>query len=362
MNTRTILAALLFPVAIFGVCAADYPKPVEADVVLRDFRFSTGEILPEVRVHYRTIGTLQRDAMGHAKNAVMVMHGTGGSGASLVDSPNGSAVFAAELFGPGQPLDASKYFIIAPDGLGHGKSSKPSDGLRASFPRYGYRDMIQAQYRLLTEGLKIDHLRLYLGTSMGAMHTWMWGELHPEFVDALMPLASLPVEIAGRNRMWRKLAIDAIRLDPGFKGGNYETQPAGTRVAAEMLLLMGSNPVIRQKGQPTRAAVDGYVDGSLATTLKTLDGNDIAYALDASWDYNPAPELSKIRVPLLAVNSADDLINPPELGILEAGIKQVPKGRAIVIPLSDETVGHGSHTKAILWKHELAKLLAETEK
>ena len=359
LRLLSFLACVLASAAAF---AADYPRPVEHDFVMRDFRFASGETLPEIRVHYRTTGQLRKDAQGHATNVVLVMHGTGGSGASLVDSPNGSALFASELFGRGQPLDAEKYFIVAPDGLGHGKSSKPSDGLHARFPRYGYRDMVEAQYRLLTEGLGVDHLRLVMGTSMGGMQTWMWGEEHPDFMDALMPLASLPTAIAGRNRMWRKIAIDAIRNDPGFHGGNYATEPAGLRTAVEMLLYVGSNSVIRQKAMPTRDATDAFVEKAVDAAVKTTDANDIAYALDASWDYDPAPRLARIRAPLLAVNSADDLINPPELGILEAGVKQVAHGRAIVIPLSPETIGHGSHTKAVLWKSHLAGLLQETEK
>jgi homoserine O-acetyltransferase len=335
-------------------------KPAEADYIARDFRFADGSTLPELRIHYRTIGTLRRDAAGHADNAVLIMHGTGGSGASLVDSPTGTTLFAAELFGPGQPLDARKFFIIVPDGLGHGKSSKPSDGLHARFPRYGYHDMVQAEYRLVTEGLHVDHLRLVMGTSMGGMHAWMWGEEHPEFMDALMPLASLPVQIGGRNRMWRKVAIDAIRLDPQWNGGDYAAQPAGLRVAAEMLVLMSSNSLLRQAAAPTRAESDALLDKSVAAYAAAMDANDLAYALDASYDYDPAPGLGRIRAPLLAINSADDLINPPELGILEAGVKQVAKGRAIVLPISADTVGHGSHTKAVLWKHYLAELLEET--
>ncbi len=354
------IAAIVLTTAGY-VAAADYPKPVEADFVARDFKFTNGETLPELRIHYRTLGGIARDASGRATNVVLIGHGTGGSGASLVDSPNGSALFAAELFGKGQPLDAGKYFIVIPDGLGHGKSSKPSDGLHARFPRYGYRDMVEAQYRLLTEGLKVDHLRLVMGTSMGGMQTWMWGELHPEFMDALIPLASLPAQIAGRNRMWRKIAVDAIRGDPAFRQGEYASQPAGLRVAAEMLVLMSSNPVLRQKAAPTRAEVDAFVDRSVAVAMGSMDANDIAYALDASYDYDPAPDLGRIRAPLLAINSADDLINPPELGILEAGIVQVRNGRAIVIPLSDETIGHGTHTKAKLWKDHLDRLLRETE-
>jgi homoserine O-acetyltransferase/O-succinyltransferase len=354
------VAALLFAAAAGCASAADFPKPTEADFVARDFKFASGEVLPELRIHYRTFGRIARDEKGHATNVVLIGHGTGGSGASLVEPPTGAALFASELFGKGQPLDADKYFIVVPDGLGHGKSSKPSDGLHARFPRYGYRDMIEAQYRMLTEGLKVDHLRLVMGTSMGGMHTWLWGQLHPEFMDALMPLASLPAQIAGRNRMWRKFAIDAIRFDPGFRQGEYTTQPAGLRVAIDMLVFMGSNAVIRQQAMPTRSQVDAYVDQSVASYMGTLDANDIAYALDASYDYDPAPDLSKIRAPLLAINSADDLINPPELGILERGILHVPKGSAIVIPLSPETIGHGTHTKAALWKHHLAELLLNT--
>ena len=341
---------------------AEAPKFAEADFVARDFRFADGTMLPELRIHYRTLGTLRRDASGRASNAVLIMHGTGGSGASLVDSPTGTALFSSELFGPGQPLDAQKYFIVVPDGLGHGKSSKPSDGLHARFPRYGYRDMVQAEYRLVTEGLKVDHLRLVMGTSMGGMHTWMWGEEHPGFMDALMPLASLPTQIAGRNRMWRKVAIDAIRLDPQFNGGDYSAQPAGLRVAAQMLALMGSNALLRQKAGPTRTESDALFDRTVAAYTAAMDANDIAYALDASFDYDPAPALAKIRAPLLAINSADDLINPPELGILEAGVGQVAKGRAIVIPIGAETIGHGSHTKAVLWKHHLEDLLRQTER
>ncbi len=354
--------AFLLVAASCLAAAADTPKFTEADFIARDFKFANGQVLAELRIHYRTLGIIARDANGRATNVVLIGHGTGGSGASLTEPPNGSVLFAAELFGPGQPLDAAKYFIVVPDGLGHGKSSKPSDGLHARFPRYGYRDMVQAQYRMLTEGLKVDHLRLVMGTSMGGMQTWMWGELHPEFMDALMPLASLPVQIAGRNRMWRKMSIEAIRGDPGFQKGDYTTQPAGLKVAIEMLVLMGSNPVIRQKTMPTRAQTDTAVNASIASAMKTTDANDLAYALDASFDYDPAPDLGKIRVPLLAINSADDLINPPELGLLEAGVAKVAKGRSIVIPLSDETVGHGTHTKAKLWKADLATLLRDTER
>jgi homoserine O-acetyltransferase len=250
---------------------------------------------------------------------------------------------------------------VLPDGIGHGKSSKPSDGMHAKFPRYGYIDMVEAQYRLLTEGLGVDHARLVMGTSMGGMHTWLWGELHPDFMDALMPLASLPTQISGRNRAWRRIIIDAIRNDPDWRGGDYANQPPSLRTAAEMLWFMSSNPVLRQKEAPTLAKTDEVLDKFVDGIVKADDANNVLYALEASRDYDPGPNLPKIRAPLLAINSADDLINPPELGILEREIKRVPSGRAVVIPLGDQTRGHGSHTIAALWKDQLVSLLKETE-
>jgi homoserine O-acetyltransferase/O-succinyltransferase len=337
--------------------AADYPPPTESDFTIRDFKFSSGETLPELRLHYRTLGKPEKDAQGKTKNAVLIMHGTTGSGAQFIRPE-----FAGELFGKDQPLDATKFFIVLPDGIGHGKSSKPSDGMRAKFPRYGYVDMVDADYRLLTEGLGVDHARLIMGTSMGGMHTWLWGELHPDFMDALMPLASLPTQISGRNRAWRRMVIDAIRNDPAWESGEYKAQPPSLRTAAEMLWFMSSNPVLRQKDAPTLAKTDEVLDKFVEQIIKTDDANDVLYALEASHDYDPGPDLEKIQAPLLAINSADDLINPPELGILEREIKRVPHGRALVIPLSDKTRGHGSHTLAALWKDQLADLLKETEK
>jgi len=339
------------------VSAADYPTPTEGDYTIRDFKFQSGETLPELRIHYRTLGKSEKDAEGKTTNAVLIMHGTTGSGAQFIRPE-----FAGELFGKDQPLDATKFFIVLPDGIGHGKSSKPSDGMHAKFPRYGYRDMIEAQYRLLTEGLGVNHARLVMGTSMGGMHTWLWGELYPDFMDALMPLASLPTQISGRNRGWRRIVIDAIRNDPAWNGGEYKTQPPSLRAAAEMLWFMSSNPVLRQKDAPTLAKTDEVLDKFVDGIVKADDANDVLYAVEASHDYDPGPGLEKIRAPLLAINSADDLINPPELGILEHEIKRVPHGRAMVIPLSDKTRGHGSHTIASLWKDELVKLLQETEK
>ena len=337
--------------------AADYPAPVEGDYMIRNFKFSNGESLPGLKIHYRTLGTPVKDKKGMVRNAVLIGHGTGGSGAQFIRPE-----FAGELFGAGQPLDATRYFIVLADGIGHGQSAKPSDGLKAKFPKYGYTDMVEAQYRLLTEGLKVNHLRLVMGTSMGGMHTWVWGERHPDFMDALMPLASLPGQISGRNRVWRKTIIDAIRNDPAWQDGNYTTQPPSLGTAAAIIFFMGSNPILRQEQMPTLAKVDEVLAESVANSMRTLDANDVLYQVSASWDYDPAPALASIRVPLIAINSADDLINPPELGILEREIKRVKQGQAIVIPLSPQTRGHGSHTIAALWKQHLVKLLEETAK
>jgi len=357
MNSITrAFALLLFLLVANFAPAADYPVPSEADYTIHDFKFASGESLPELRLHYRTLGKPEKDAQGKTTNAVLIMHGTTGSGAQFIRPE-----FAGELFGKDEPLDATKFFIVLPDGIGHGKSTKPSDGMHAKFPRYGYLDMIEAQYRLLTEGLGVNHARLVMGTSMGGMHTWLWGELHPDFMDALMPLASLPTQISGRNRAWRRMVIDTIRNDPAWNGGEYKAQPPSLRTAAEMLWFMSSNPVLRQKDAPTLAKTDEVLDKFVEQILKTDDANDVLYALEASHDYDPGPNLEKIRAPLLAINSADDLINPPELGILEREIKRVPRGRAKVIPMSDKTRGHGSHTIATLWKDELTKLLKESE-
>ena len=350
----SLLCVVLFLTASH-VEAADYPAPTEADFVLRDFKFASGEGLPELRIHYRTLGKPAKDDKGIVQNAVLITHGTTGSGAQFIRPE-----FAGELFGAGQLLDATKFFIVLPDGIGHGKSSKPSDGMHAKFPRYGYRDMVDAQFRLLTDGLGVNHARLVMGTSMGGMQTWLWGELHPDFMDALMPLASLPTQISGRNRGWRRMVIDAIRHDPEWHNGDYTSQPQSLRTAAEMLWLMSSNPILRQKEAPTLAQTDEALDKFVADYLKTGDANDVLFAIEASHDYDPSPGLEKIRAPLMAVNSADDLINPPELAILEREIKRVPHGRAVVLPLSEQTRGHGSHTMAALWKNELESLLKQS--
>lgn len=342
--------------AALCACLLRAQVPAEGDAHLRDFRFSSGQVLPDLRIHYRTFGSPRRDASGVVRNAVLITHGTTGSGAQFLRPE-----FSGQLFGPGQPLDAAKYFIVLPDGIGHGQSSKPSDGLRARFPRYGYADMVEAQRRLLADTLGVTHLRLVMGTSMGGMHTWLWGQLHPGMMDALMPLASLPTQIAGRNRVWRRMVIDGIRQDPQWQGGDYKTQPQSLRLAAQMLHFMGGNPVLRQAEAPTLAKADAAIDAFTAGYLRTGDANDVLYALEASWDYDPGPGLERIQAPLLAVNTADDLINPPELGILEREIKRVPRGRAVVLPLSPQTRGHGSHTVAVLWKDLLIELLNQSE-
>ncbi len=341
--------------ALTSVDAAEYPAPAQGDFVVQNFLFASGEKLPELRLHYRTLGTPERDAQGFVRNAVLILHGTGGSGAQFIRPE-----FASALFGAGQPLDAGRYFIILPDGIGHGQSSKPSEGLHATFPHYGYIDMVEAQYRLVTDGLGVNHLRLVMGTSMGGMQTWQWGERHPGFMDALMPLASLPTQISGRNRVWRRVIIDTIRNDPDWRSGNYASQPPSLRTAVEMLYFMSSNPPLRQQQMPTLAESDSALDSAVESLMKTSDANDTLYQFEASRDYDPGPDLEKIRVPLMAVNSADDLINPPELGILEREIKRVPNGQAIILPSSPETRGHGTHTVATVWKQYLEELLASS--
>jgi homoserine O-acetyltransferase/O-succinyltransferase len=333
--------------------AAAEPRPQEADYVIRDFHFASGETLPELRIHYTSIGKPKKDGHGRVTNAVLVMHGTGGSGRSLINDR-----FSGVLFRKGQLLDAEKYFIILPDGIGHGKSSKPSDGLHAHFPQYSYQDMVAAQYVLVTKGLEVNHLRLVMGTSMGCMHTFMWGEAYPDFMDALMPLACLPVQIAGRNRAWRDLAMDAIRSDPQWMKGDYTTEPVSAlRTVAGLLLIAGSAPIQMQISLPTQDAADEFVQKYLQREMEDLDANDILYQINASRDYDPSAELEKIKAPLLQVNSGDDFINPPELGIAEREIKRVKAGRFVLLPASDQTHGHGTHTWAAVWQQYLAQLL-----
>jgi homoserine O-acetyltransferase/O-succinyltransferase len=357
---RFRFALMLVSILITGWSrGADVPSPVAGDYVIRDFRFQSGEVLPELRMHYHTYGQPRRDgAAGVVSNAVLIMHGTTGSGKQF-DVP----AFAGELFGAGQPLDAAKYYIILPDGIGHGQSSKPSDGLHAKFPRYGYTDMVNADHALLVDGLKVTHARLVMGTSMGGMHTWVWGERYPDFMDALLPLACLPEQISGRNRWWRKMISEAIRTDPDWKDGEYGSQQPqrGLRFAAEMLEFVGSNPRLRYAAAPTLAKADELLEKTSEQFVKTRDANDVLYAVEASHDYDPGPGLETIKAPLLAINFADDLINPPDLGILERQIKRVKRGRAIVVPESERTRGHGTHTTAAVWKEQLVEFLKETE-
>ena len=353
-------ASLVFAMLIAllcAPCAAQRFEVREGDFRIASFRFESGETLPELRIHYRTLGAVQRDGRGHATNAVLILHGTGGAGTQFIGSKRGDELFAGELFGPGQPLDVLHYFIVIPDSIGHGRSSRPSDGLHAHFPKYGYRDAVEAQFRLLTEGLGVDHLRLLFGTSMGGMQTWLWAERHPDFSDALMPMACLPAQIAGRNRMWRRMVIDSIRFDPSWEGGEYRQQPSGLRPAVQTLLLVSASPVTRQQAAPTLQSADELMDRSTAELLGSTDANDLLYQVQSSFDYDPGPDLEKISAPLLAINTADDLINPPELGILERQIGRVAHGRAILIPADSRTVGHGTHTKAAVWKEHLVELL-----
>jgi len=334
-----------------------YPNQVAGDFVVRNFQFHSGATLDELRLHYITIGKPARDAGGQVNNAVLILHGTGGS-----SEPFLRANFGGELFGPGQPLDAASHFLILPDGIGHGKSSKPSDSLHARFPHYDYEDMVRAQFRLLQEGLNVDHLRLVVGTSMGAMHTWVWGYLYPDAMDALLPLASAPVEIAGRNRMFRAMIIQAIRGDPEWKGGDYTNQPVNGLIAAQYALwMMTSSPLQLQKANPTRDKADSAV-AMLRERVKQKTAYEMLYQFEASGDYNPELHLSEIRAPLWSINSADDEVNPPELGQVARGIEKVPRGRYILIPTSDETRGHGTHSQAAVWKQYLIELLRLTER
>src|SRR5664279_1127904 len=328
----------------------------EGDFVAQNFHFRSGEVLPSLRLHYTTFGTPKRDASGRVTNAVKVLHGTTGSGKQFV-SPQCAGV----LFGPGQLLDAARYYIILPDGIGHGKSSKPSDGLHAGFPHYDYDDMVAAQHQMLVDGLKVNHLRLIIGTSMGCMHSWVWGETYPDFMDAMTPLACLPVQIAGRNRMMRKMAMDAIRQDPAWESGEYKSPPPGLKTALDVLLVMGSSPLQMQKQYPSRDAADTYLDNFIRTRFAATDANDSLYAFAASRTYDPSPNLEKVRVPVMAINSADDFINPPELGTMEVQIKRVHKGKYVLLPISDQTRGHGTHTLPAIWKDYLQELLRQSQ-
>jgi homoserine O-acetyltransferase len=330
----------------------------EGDAVLANFRFRSGASLPELRIHYTTLGQPHRNSKGEIDNAVMVLHGTGGTGQQFLRPQ-----FADELYGPGQPLDIRRYWIILPDNIGHGKSSKPSDGLRMKFPAYDYDDMVEAQHRMLTEGLGIRHMRLIMGTSMGCMHSFVWGEAYPDFAGALMPLACEPIEIAGLNRMWRQLAVDAIKADPAWQDGNYATQPTqGLRAAESLLFVAGAAPLYYQAQYPTRQAAIAYAEDRVASGMKELDANDLIYQLDSSRTYDPWPNLARIKVPLTWINSADDFINPRNLDVPSRALKRMPTARFRLIPESAETRGHGTHTWARFWKSDLSALLKRSER
>ena len=334
---------------------AAFPPPVEGDFVARDFRFGTGETLPSLNLHYRTIGAPQRDASGVVRNAVMILHGTGGTGAGFL-----SRTFAGELFGAGQLLDAARYYIILPDGIGHGKSSKPSDGLRTRFPKYTYDDMVRAQHAMLVDGLRVTHLRLVLGTSMGAMHCWVWGEMYPDFVDGLVPLASVPTQIAGRNRVMRTMIMDSIKNDPAWNNGDYTAQPhTGLVGAVNLLMMMTSSPLPWHKSGPTLDAADAWYAEQLKSRVAATDANDMLYQYNASRDYDPSPTLETITTRLLAINSADDVVNPPELGLMEKLIPRVKRGRYVLIPTSEQTRGHGTHSLPAIWGRHLAEFMRE---
>lgn len=338
------LSAVLLSVST-SVFAADYPAPKQGDWVARDFKFHTGEVMPDLKLHYTTVG----EPTGQP---VLVLHGTGGSGTSML-----TPAFAGELFGAGQPLDASKYYIIIPDAIGHGKSSKPSDGMKTSFPKYDYDDMVEAQHRLVTEGLGVKHLRLVIGNSMGGMQTWLWGETYPKDMDALVPMASQPTEMASRNWMMRRIMLDTIRNDPDYKGGNYTSQPRMMKYAITAYGIASSGGTLAYQQQaPTAAKADKIVDERLATPI-TADANDFVYQWDSSHDYNAAEKLEGIEASLLLINSADDERNPPETGVTDAAMKRVKNGKLFLIPASTETRGHGTTGNAKFYREQVRQLL-----
>ena len=332
-------------------------RPISGDYVIPDFHFASGEALPELRLHFTTLGKPHRDERGRVTNAVLILHGTTGSGHSFLTER-----FAGVLFGKGQLLDSARYYIILPDAIGHGESSKPSDGLHAHFPQYTYGDMVSAQYALLTQGLHVDHLRLLMGASMGCMQTWLWTERFPVFMDAAMPLACLPVQIAGRDRLWRDLVMDSIRADPQWLEGEYRGEPLqALHAAAGFLLIAGSAPIQMQMALPTRDAADEFLKVYMDRDIPELDANDLLYQINASRDYDPSASLDKIEAPIVWINSADDFTDPPELGIAEREVKKIKNARFILLPASEQTHGHGTDSWAAVWQQYLGELLAATQ-
>ncbi len=366
LGLQTMALALVFAVPTFAqqppashplapAGAATHWPATDGAYDIPHFRFGTGETLPSLHLHYLTLGSPHRDAAGHTDNAVLLLHGTGGNAGSLLNP-----VFSDVLFGPGQPLDITKYYLILPDDIGHGQSSKPSDGLHARFPAYDYDDMVRSQQMMLHDGLHVDHLRLILGTSMGCMQAFVWGETYPTYADALAPFACLPVALAGRNRMWRYMAISSIKNDPAWMGGEYKAEPLeGLTSANDLLLIAGAAPLQMQKNYPTRGAVERYVDQSIARSDASTDANNMIFYLDASRNYDPSAKLAAITAPVLWINSADDFINPPELGIAERMVHTMPHAKFILLPITDATRGHGTHTQAAIWKDYLNSFLAE---
>jgi homoserine O-acetyltransferase/O-succinyltransferase len=345
MKLLQVAAALAFTLVPFTAPAQNYPAPRQAEWIAKDFKFHTGEVMPELRIGYTTIGE-------PSGQPVLILHGTGGSANSML-----TPAFAGELFGPSQLLDASRYYIVIPDAVGHGRTSKPSDGLKTKFPRYNYEDMVDAQYRLVKEGLGIRHLRLVIGNSMGGMHAWIWGVKHPDAMDALVPMASQPTEMASRNWMMRRLMIETIRSDPDYNNGNYTAQPRSMKLAS-VFYATGTNGgnLAYQKLAPTRAQADKLVDDRLAAPFRA-DANDFIYAWESSRDYNPSVALERIAAALLVINAADDERNPPETGLIENALKRVKNGRLHLIPASDETRGHGTTGMAKFYKQQLEELL-----
>lgn len=357
-------AVLSVPVAANNLDEAaqapvDYAAQLHhGDVMLNDFRFGNGETMAQLRMHYAALGSPVRDADGHVTNAVMVLHGTGGSGLQFLQPQ-----FAQELFGPGQPLDIRKYYVILPDNIGHGKSSKPSDGLKMRFPAYDYDDMVRAQRRMLIEGLKVDRLRLMMGTSMGCMHGFVWGQMDPDFVQAMMPMACLPMPLAGHNRMWRKAAVEGIKADPAWNNGDYTSPPVmGLRVAASLLQVAGFAPLYLQKAYPTRDAADGYIVQRIEASIKGIDANDTIYQIESSRNYDPSADVERMTMAVTWVNSSDDFINPFDYGLAEGFGKRLPDGKYRLITATDETRGHSTHSWARFWKDELVSLLERSER
>jgi homoserine O-acetyltransferase/O-succinyltransferase len=328
----------------------------QADFVVRDFQFVSGQILPELKLHYRTLGSPAYDQDGQISNAVLMLHGTTGSGEQFTQPET-----AHFLFQPGQPLDATKFFLILPDAIGHGGTSKPSNGLRTQFPRYTYDDIVEAQHRLITEGLKITKLRLLLGTSMGGMQTWVWGERYPDLMRAIMPIACFPERVKGRNLLWRRMLINIIEKDPGYEDGNYKEQPANLGIAWSLFNLMVDSPLHLQEAFADVAAADAIIRQTIQTALKAQDANDVIYEFDASHDYNPSADLETIKAPLFVVNFADDGLNAAELNIIEESIKRVPHGRAVLVPMGPKTRGHQTLRVAEVWAQYVQEILEETE-